>query len=95
MTINCDEFASQGSGFAFMLSGNSSSLTANVTFNTELMSGPIRPIVKSKTNGIDNLKLENSPSIIYDLNGQVRDQVQKGVNIIRLKNGKTKKYVIK
>ena len=83
------------SGFAFMLSGNSSSLTANVTFNTELMSGPIRPIVKSKTNGIDNLKLENSPSIIYDLNGQVRDQVQKGVNIIRLKSGKTKKYVIK
>ena len=34
-------------GFSFMLSGNSSSVNVNSTYNTSLMSAPVRPIVRT------------------------------------------------
>lgn len=82
--------------FVYMLSGNSSSVTANVTFNMEYINAPIRPIVITKTSDIKSFGYKvNSCGDVYDLNGNKKEQLQKGLNIVRLNNGKTKKIFVK
>lgn len=88
---------SSEASFAYMLSGSSSSVTANVTFNIDYMNAPIRPIVISKTSDVKSFVNEESGSSldVYDLNGTKKAQMHKGLNIIRMSNGKTKKVLIK
>lgn len=88
---------SSEASFAYMLSGSSSSVTANVTFNIDYMNAPIRPIVITKTSDVKSFVNEESGSSldVYDLNGTKKAQMHKGLNIIRMSNGKTKKVLIK
>ena len=90
--------ASSESGFTFMLSGNSSSLNANSTYNTSIMSSPIRPIVKGMINAIENVSVDNADVEcigIYDLNGRKLNQKEKGINILKMSDGTTKKILVK
>lgn len=86
---------SSDSSFAYMLSGNSSSVTPYVTFNTSVMSAPIRPVVLTQLSGISGLVIEESASDVYDLNGAKKQHMQKGINIVRMSNGKLKKVLVK
>ena len=45
--------------------------------------------------GIGSIRLEKSNAHIYDMKGNRIDNFQKGVNIIRMKDGKTKKFVVR
>lgn len=38
---------------AYMLSGNSSSVNANIAYNTNITYAPVRLVVKNKTNAIE------------------------------------------
>lgn len=88
---------SSEASFVYMLSGSSSSVTANVTFNIDYIYAPIRPIVITKTSDIKSFEDEGHSSnlVIYDLNGTKKPQLKKGLNIIRMSNGKTKKVLVK
>ncbi|MCR5642700.1 MAG: hypothetical protein K6G32_05105 [Prevotella sp.] len=45
--------------------------------------------------GINAIISSTTKAQIYDIQGNRHDNVRKGVNIIRMKNGKTKKIVVK
>ena len=45
--------------------------------------------------GINAIVSNTTKAQIYDMQGNRLDNVHKGVNIIRMKNGKTKKIVVK
>lgn len=57
----------------------------------------VRAVTNVDPNGIRNLIMNDSNEIdvIYDLQGKRLSKVKKGVNIIRTKDGKTKKVVVK
>ena len=88
---------SSEASFVYMLSGGSSSVTTYVTYNAEYVYAPIRPIVITMTSDVKNLEDEKSNSSIdiYNLNGTKKGQLQKGLNIIRMNNGRTKKIIMK
>lgn len=90
--------ASSESGFTFMLSGTSSSVHVNSTYNTSIMSSPIRPIVKGMTSAIDDILIDDADIKcigIYDLNGRRLRQKEKGINILKMSDGTTKKIFVK
>ncbi len=90
--------ASSDSGFTFMLSGSSSSVNTNITYNTSIVSAPIRPIVKGMTSAIDNIPIDNADVKcigIYDLNGRKISQIEKGFNILKMSDGTIKKILVK
>ena len=47
------------------------------------------------TTGIDSVTIESTDAFIFDMQGNRLDNVHKGVNIIRTRDGKTKKVVMK
>ena len=47
------------------------------------------------TTGIDSVTIESTDAFIFDMQGNRLDNVRKGVNIIRTRDGKTKKVVMK
>lgn len=81
--------------FAYTLSGSSSSVNVNTGYNILYVSAPIRPIVITKSSGIKKYTNDEKVSDIFDLNGVKRGQLYKGINIVRMKNGKTQKVVVK
>ena len=48
-----------------------------------------------QSTGINSIILDSPNALIYDMQGNRIDKLQKGVNIIRLENGKSKKIVVK
>lgn len=90
--------ASSESGFTFTLSGSSSSVNVNNTYNTSLMSSPIRPIVKGMTSATDDIFIDDADVkciSIYDLNGRRLSQKEKGINILKMSDGTIKKIFVK
>ena len=55
----------------------------------------VRPVTNKNAAGVSPIRMEDSKEIfgIYNLQGHKLDYYQKGVNIIRYKNGKTKKII--
>ena len=52
--------------------------------------------IDGSTTGIDAIDaLNDAEAEYYDLSGKRLDEPQKGVNIVRMKSGKTKKIIIK
>lgn len=45
--------------------------------------------------GIDAINIDNPNAHIYDMQGNRIDNLQKGVNIIRVEDSKTKKVIVK
>ena len=43
--------------------------------------------------GINSINIDSANARIYDMQGNRIDNLQKGVNIIRMENGKTKKIM--
>ena len=45
--------------------------------------------------GINSISIDSANARIYDMQGNRLNKPQKGVNIIRMKDGKTKKVMVK
>lgn len=56
---------------------------------------PVRPVTNVNPSGIINPSISDSQEIIgiYDLQGHIKDGIGKGINIIKFKNGLSKKVV--
>ena len=83
---------------AYMLSGNSSSVNANIAYNTNITYAPVRLVVKNKTNAIEqtvNVQTTEKNVAIYDINGIKQVKQKKGINLMKMSNGTTKKFIIK
>ncbi|MBO4718637.1 MAG: hypothetical protein J5658_02080 [Prevotella sp.] len=65
--------------------------------NVKYQGYSVRPVTNIDSNGINNVTLNSTNEIerIFDLQGKRLQQVKKGLNIIRTKDGKTKKVVMK
>ena len=86
-----------GDGFVYMLSGSSTGVDTYSTYNTSIMSAPIRPIVQGLTNAVEDI-ITNEPPIyegIYSLEGKKLPQINRGVNIVKMSDGKTRKVLVK
>ena len=51
--------------------------------------------IDDNTTGINATEVLDAEAEYYDLSGKRLDEPQKGVNIVRMKSGKTKKIIIK
>lgn len=83
---------------AYMLSGNSSSVNANIAYNTNITYAPVRLVVKNKTNAIEqtvNVQTTEKNVAIYDINGIKQVKQKKGINLMKMSNGTTKKFIIR
>ena len=83
---------------AYMLSGNSSSINANIAYNTSITYAPVRLVVKNTTNAIEktvNVQTIEKNVAIYDINGIKQVKQKKGINLMKMSNGTTKKIIIK
>lgn len=83
---------------AYMLSGNSSSINANIAYNTNITYAPVRLVVKNTTNAIEqtvNGQTTETSVAIYNINGIKQAKQKKGVNLMKMSNGTTKKIIIK
>lgn len=59
---------------------------------------PIRPVAKGTSSDLRGIKLssnDNSQDNIYDMKGQKQNGLKKGINIIKCKDGSTKKIVVR
>ena len=82
-------------GLAGMFSATKSSRSVSTTYLTDVFTAPIRPIVKGIKNSILIVDDEDETTDIFSIDGTKNSRVQKGVNIIRTKDGQTKKVFVK
>ena len=83
---------------AYMLSGNSSSINTNIAYNTSITYAPVRLVVKNSTNAFEqtvNVQTTETSVAIYNINGIKQAKQKKGINLMKMSNGTTKKIIIK
>lgn len=74
----------------------SDSETSNYWINVKYQGYSVRPVIRggeTSINGVDNNKEELDQ--IYNIQGVRKKELSKGLNIIKMKNGKTRKIIMK